>query len=87
MIKFSSLLLGNILVSSVFAVIYGNGIMYRGFPELPGALFLFIVRHDGETACNLVYCNAFVLFFVSIGTVSAGIFLLRRRWHRLKCGC
>ena len=59
MIKQIFVVLTMIAASFFIAVIYGNAIIYHGFPEMPN-VFLSLLDHlSGESVYDLIYCNAF----------------------------
>lgn len=48
-----------IAASFIIAVIYGNAVIYHGFPEMPNIFLLLMDHSSGESVYDLIYCNAF----------------------------
>lgn len=80
MIRSIVLLLTLVAASFVFAVAYGNGVMYLGFPELPNILRVFFDPPPcGERAYDLIYDNAFLYSLVAASAVFAITTVKRRQ--------
>jgi len=45
--------------SFLIAVIYGNAVIYHGFPQMPNIFLLLLDHLSGESVYDLIYCNAF----------------------------
>ena len=60
--------------SLILAIVYGNGVIYHNFPEIPNMILSFFAHLDGERAYDSIYCNAFVYSFFLLSSV----FLLTR---------
>ena len=66
------------MVAAFFiTVIYGNAVIYHGFPQIPN-VFLSLPDHSsGESVYDLIYCNA---FFCSV--LLMALFLSMRKHFR-----
>ena len=49
--------------SLILAIVYGNGVIYHNFPQIPNMILSFLDHLDGESAYDSIYCNAFVYSF------------------------
>ena len=66
-----------IAASFIIAVIYGNAVIYHGFPQIPNIFLLLLDYLSGEKAYDLIYCNA---FFCSV--LLMALFLSMRKHFR-----
>ena len=55
--------------SLILAIVYGNGVIYHNFPEIPNMILFFFDQLDGERAYDSIYCNAFVYSFFLLSSV------------------
>ena len=55
--------------SLILAIVYGNGVIYHNFPEIPNIILLLFDHLDGESAYDSIYCNAFVYSFFLLSSV------------------
>ena len=55
--------------SLILAIVYGNGVIYHNFPEIPNMILSFFAHLDGESAYDSIYCNAFVYSFFLLSSV------------------
>ena len=55
--------------SLILAIVYGNGVIYHNFPEIPNMILSFFDHLDGERAYDTIYCNAFVYSFFLLSSV------------------
>ena len=60
--------------SLILAIVYGNGVIYHNFPEIPNVIHFFFSNLSGESVYDTIYCNAFVYSFFLLSSV----FLLTR---------
>ena len=56
--------------SLILAIVYGNGVIYHNFPEIPNMILSFFDHLDGERAYDSIYCNAFCYSFFLLSSVS-----------------
>ena len=55
--------------SSIFAIVYGNGVIYHNFPQIPNMILCFFAHLDGESVYDSIYCNAFCYSFFLLSSV------------------
>ena len=55
--------------SLILAIVYGNGVIYHNFPEIPNMILSFFDHLDGERTYDSIYCNAFVYSFFLLSSV------------------
>lgn len=65
-------------LSLIFAIVYGNGVIYYNFPEIPNMILFFFDHLDGESVYDSIYCNAFVYSFFLL----LSVFLLTRSFRK-----
>ena len=56
--------------SLILAIVYGNGVIYHNFPQIPNMILSFSDHLSGESAYDSIYCNAFVYSFFLLSSVS-----------------
>ena len=61
--KYMISLIAVFFFSSLFAIVYGNGVIYHNFPEIPNMILFFFNHLGGESVYDSIYCNAFVYSF------------------------
>ena len=61
--KYMISLIAIFFFSLILAIVYGNGVIYHKFPEIPNMILSFFDHLDGERAYDSIYCNAFVYSF------------------------
>ena len=49
--------------SLILAIVYGNGVIYHNFPEIPNIILLLFDHLSGESVYDSIYCNAFSYSF------------------------
>jgi|GEM_PF-6146811 len=49
--------------SLILAIVYGNGVIYHNFPEIPNMILFFFDHLSGESVYDSIYCNAFSYSF------------------------
>ena len=49
--------------SLILAIVYGNGVIYHNFPEIPNMILFFFDHLSGESVYDTIYCNAFSYSF------------------------
>ena len=65
--------------SLILAIVYGNGVIYHNFPEIPN-IILFLFDHlSGESVYDSIYCNAFVYSFFLLSSVFLLTGFLRKK--------
>lgn len=69
--------LAMIAASFFITVIYGNAVIYHGFPEMPNVFLSLLDHSSGESVYDLIYCNA---FFCSV--LLMALFLSMRKHFR-----
>lgn len=55
--------------SLILAIVYGNGVIYHNFPEIPKMILFFFDHLSGESVYDTIYCNAFVYSFFLLSSV------------------
>ena len=55
--------------SLILAIVYGNGVIYHNFPEIPNMILFFFDHLSGESVYDTIYCNAFVYSFFLLSSV------------------
>ena len=56
-------------LSLIFAIVYGNGVIYHNFPQIPNMILFFLDHLSGESVYDSIYCNAFVYSFFLLSSV------------------
>ena len=64
--------------SLILAIVYGNGVIYHNFPEIPNMILFFFDQLSGESVYDSIYCNAFSYLFFLLSSV----FLLTRSFRK-----
>ena len=82
MIRKISSLIVLISISFLGAVMYGNAVIYYGFPEIPNIFLRFFRHFSGEKAYDLIYCHAFFSFFLSFFS----LYHIKKLWEKYKMG-
>ena len=67
--KYMISLIAIFFFSLIFAIVYGNGVIYHNFPKIPNMILSFFAHLDGESAYDSIYCNAFVYSFFLLSSV------------------
>lgn len=49
--------------SLIFAIVYGNVVIYYGFPQIPNIILLLFDHLSGESVYDSIYLNAFSYSF------------------------
>ncbi len=60
--------------SLIFAIVYGNGVIYHNFPQIPNMILFFFDHLSGESVYDSIYCNAFSYSFF----LQSSVFLLTK---------
>ena len=65
--------------SLILAIVYGNGVIYHNFPEIPNIILLLFDHLSGESVYDSIYCNAFVYSFFLLSSVFLLTGFLRKK--------
>lgn len=67
--KYMISLIAIFFFSLIFAIVYGNGVIYHNFPQIPNMILFFFDHLSGESIYDSIYCNAFVYSFFLLSSV------------------
>ena len=55
--------------SLILAIVYGNGVIYHNYQQIPNMILSFFDHLSGESVYDSIYCNAFVYSFFLLSSV------------------
>ncbi len=67
--KYMISLIAIFFFSLILAIVYGNGVIYHNFPQIPNMILSFFDHLSGESIYDSIYCNAFVYLFFLLSSV------------------